>query len=147
MPIPLFFGAAIGGYLLMAVVGIQALIALFSSIPLAKRRHLETSEFDLKKARRRITRIILTVSVLVAVVTSLLVLWAPISATSGYLFGMILAFVCSIKRMSPNDARNQAHFSKTYADCYPADDTEIDELNDTVILSSKSSHDHQHPCA
>ena len=144
MPILLFFGSAVGGYLLMALVGIQALIALFSSIPLAKRRHLETSEFDLKKARRRITRIILTVSALIAVVTGLLILWAPISATSGYLFGMILAFVCSIRRMSPNDVRNQAHFSKTYEDCYPSEEEDADELDDTVILSSKDLHNHEH---
>ena len=33
MNIPYFFGAAAGGFVLMAAVGIQALVALFSSIP------------------------------------------------------------------------------------------------------------------
>ena len=38
---PYFFGAAAGGFIVMACVGVQALVALFSSIPLAKRRRRE----------------------------------------------------------------------------------------------------------
>ena len=52
--LPYFFGAAAGGFIVMACIGIQALVALFSSIPLAKRRHRENHAFDLKRARRRL---------------------------------------------------------------------------------------------
>ena len=119
MNIPYFFGAAAGGFVLMAAVGIQALVALFSSIPLAKRRHQEDSAFDLKRAYRRIIQVTLVVLVLVGVITALVVSFAPMSATAGYLFGMILAFVLSIKRMSPNNETNQQNFDEAYADCYP----------------------------
>ena len=50
MSSPYFFGAAVGGFLLMTAVGVPALVALCSSIPLAKRRKTETPGFDLKRA-------------------------------------------------------------------------------------------------
>ena len=106
----------------MAVVGIQALVALFSSIPLAKRRRLENPVFDLKRAYRRITQISVLVAVLVVLVTILVIRFTPISAAAGYLFGMILAFVLSIKRMTPNNEKNQSIFEKAYADCYSLSD-------------------------
>lgn len=55
--IPCFIGAVIGGCLVMHVTGVQILISLLSSAPLAKRRHRKNPGFDLKKANRRILRI------------------------------------------------------------------------------------------
>ena len=66
---PYFFGAAAGGFIVMACIGIQALVALFSSIPLAKRRHRENPAFDLKKARSRIIMVTLMVLILVGVIS------------------------------------------------------------------------------
>ncbi|MDD3346665.1 hypothetical protein [Oscillibacter sp.] len=132
MNIPFFFGAAAGGFVLMATVGIQALVALFSSIPLAKRRHLENPTFDLKRAHRRIAQVAVVTTVLVAVISALIIQFAPLSATAGYLFGMILAFVLSLKRMTPNSEQNQANFAESYADCYPSSDAAPD---DTVSFS------------
>ena len=122
-----FFGAAAGGFVLMAAVGIQALVALFSSIPLAKRRHRENSGFDLKRAYRRIVQVTLIVLILVGVITALVIRFTPISATAGYLFGMILAFVLSIKRMTPNNEMNQRNFEEAYVDCYPPSDVNPDD--------------------
>lgn len=127
MSIPFFFGAAACGFVLMAAIGIQALVALFSSIPLAKRRHQENPAFNLKKAYRRILQVTLLVVLLVAVITVLMIHFAPITATSGYLFGMILAFIMSIRRMSPNNEQNQKSFSEAYADCYPPSDVNPDD--------------------
>lgn len=131
MSIPFFFGAAAGGFVLMAAVGIQALVALFSSIPLAKRRHQENPEFNLEKAYHRIFQVTLIVMVLVAVITALVIYFAPISAILGYLFGMILAFIMSIRRMSPNNEQNQKSFSESYADCYPPAATNPDDISDS----------------
>ena len=51
------------------------------------------------------------------------------AATFGYLFGMILAFLKSLNRMTPNNRRNQRRFEKMFADCYPdADDFEDADL-------------------
>ena len=116
--LPYFFGAAAGGFVLMACVGVQALVALFSSIPLAKRRHQENPAFDLRKARRRILLVTVLVLVLVGVITALVVHFTSIAPTAGYLFGMIVAFVCCIPRMTPNNEQNQKNFEEAYADCY-----------------------------
>lgn len=129
MDIPFFFGAAAGGFVLMAAVGIQALVALFSSIPLAKRRKRENDAFDLKRAYRRIVQVAVVVIVLVAAVTALVVHFAPMSATAGYLMGMILAFVLCIKRMSPNNETNQKNFEESYQDCYPPSDINPDDAS------------------
>lgn len=135
MSIPYFFASAAGGFVLMAAIGIQALVALFSSIPLAKRRHQENPEFNLKKAYRRITQVTLLTCVLVGIITALVIAFAPISATLGYLFGMILGFVMSIKRMSPNNEQNQTSFAEAYADCYPPSDLNPDDMDATQDLS------------
>lgn len=119
MSIPYFFAAAAGGFVLMAAVGIQALVALFSSIPLAKRRKTEYPDFDLKRANRRILQVTLLTTLLVVVTTVLVICYAPAAPTLGYLFGMILAFVMSLQRMSPNNEQNQRTFEEAYADCYP----------------------------
>lgn len=137
MSIPYFFGAAAGGFVLMAAIGIQALVALFSSIPLAKRRHVENPEFNLKKAYRRITQVTILVTILVGVITALVIAFAPTSAMTGYLFGMILALVMSFKRMSPNDEKNQSSFAEAYADCYPPSGENPDDLE----TADSTSHD------
>lgn len=127
MGISYFFGAAAGGFVLMAAIGIQALVALFSSIPLAKRRKKENEAFDLKRAYRRIIQVSLLVLIAGGVATALVIHFAPIYATAGYLLGMILAFVLSIKRMSPNNETNQKNFETAYADCYPPSDVNPDD--------------------
>lgn len=120
MELSYFFGAAAGGFLLMAAVGIQALIALFSSIPLAKRRKKECPGFDLQRAFRRITVTSMSTVVLVVAITIAVIHFTSMAPTAGYLFGMILGFVLSIKRMTPNNAENQKRFESIYADCYPS---------------------------
>lgn len=127
MEISYFFGAAAGGFVLMAAIGIQALVALFSSIPLAKRRKTECDAFDLKRAHRRMIQVSVLVFILLGVITALVVHFAPMYATAGYLLGMILAFVLSLKRMSPNNEMNQANFETSYADCYPASQRNPDD--------------------
>ncbi len=117
--LPYFFGAAAGGFVVLATVGVQALVALFSSIPLAKRRHRENPEFDLKKAYHRVVLVTLMAGVLVGVITALVIHFTSIFPTAGYLFGMIVAFLCCLQRMTPNNKQNQENFDEAYADCYP----------------------------
>ena len=124
MSIPYFFIAAAGGFVLMAAIGIQALVALFSSIPLAKRRKTEYPDFDLKRANHRILQVTVLTTLLVLVTTILVICYASTAPTLGYLFGMILAFVMSLQRMSPNNEQNQRAFEEAYADCYPPDHTD-----------------------
>lgn len=121
MEIAYFLGAAACGFVLMAAVGIQALIALFSSIPLAKRRKKECPGFDLQRAFRRITVFSVTAIVLVVVLTIAVVRFTSMAPTAGYLFGMILCFVLGLKRMTPNNAENQTRFEASFADCYPGE--------------------------
>ena len=116
---PYFFGAAAGGFIVMACVGIQALVTLFSSIPLAKRRHRENPEFDLGKAYRRIVMVTILVALLVGVISALVIHFTSTAPTVGYLFGMIVAFLCYLQRMTPNNELNQKNFDEAYADCYP----------------------------
>ena len=134
MFVPIFCVAAVGGFALMAVVGIQALIALLSSVPLAKRRYRKNPEFNLGRAYHRIFRIIVLSVGGIAIGTALVLHFAPTSGRIGYLFGMILSFVLSIRRMSPNNAQNQEMFSKMYADCEPGEDRP-DAMADTVSLT------------
>ena len=89
---PLLFGAA-GGFLLMTAVGVPALVALCSSIPLAKRRKTETPGFDLKRAYRRITHLVVLAAILMILVTVLVIRFTADVSTLGYLLGLILAFV------------------------------------------------------
>ena len=119
MDIPYFFAAAAGGFVLMAAVGVQALVAIFSSLPLARRRKKENPDFDFSRAFRRIIKVAVIIAVLVVLVTALVIHFAPIAPTIGYLFGMILAFVMCIKRMTPNNEQNRKNFEDAYADCYP----------------------------
>lgn len=116
---PYFFGAAGGGFIVMACVGVQALVALFSSIPLAKRRHRENPQFDLGKAYRRIVMVTLLSVLLVGVISALVIHFTSTATTVGYLFGMIVAFVCCLQRMTPNNEQNQKNFEEAYEDCYP----------------------------
>lgn len=119
MSVSYFFGAAAGGFIVMATIGIQALIALFSSIPLTHRHKAANPEFNSNRAYRRIALVTVVVILLVGVITALVLRYAPTSATAGYLFGMALAFVCSLKRMSPNHEQNQKSYEESYADCNP----------------------------
>lgn len=120
MAVSYFFGFAAGGFVLMAAIGVQALVAVFSSIPLAKRRYRENPLFDLKRARQRIVKVTLLTLTIVATATVLVLRFASASARLGFLFGMILAFALSMNRMTPNNAQNQSSFEEAYADCYPS---------------------------
>jgi hypothetical protein len=140
MAISYFFGAAAGGFVLMAAIGIQALVALFSSIPLARRRKKECPDFDLKRAYRRITQVTILVSVLIIVITALVIRFTSTAPAVGYLFGMILAFVMSWKRMSPNNAQNQKGFEEAYADCYPSSDRSPDDASLEEPEDSANQH-------
>ena len=117
--IPCFIGAVIGGCLVMHVTGVQILISLLSSAPLAKRRHRKNPGFDLKKANRRILRISLIGFVLLLLVSAIVMRFVSVISTMGYLIGLILSLVCSIRRMTPNNRKNQRSFEHIYADCYP----------------------------
>lgn len=119
MELSYFFGAAAGGFLLMAAVGLQALVAMFSSIPLAKRRKKQYAGFDLNKALHRIVLIAVSAMVLVIAVTVAVIRLTSMATTGGYLLGMILGFLLSLKRMTPNNEENRKRFERTYADCYP----------------------------
>lgn len=103
MSSPYFFGAAVGGFLLMTAVGVPALVALCSSIPLAKRRKTETPGFDLKRAYHRITHLVVLAAVMMVLVTVLVIRFTTDALTLGYLFGLILAFAPRIKEMTPNN--------------------------------------------
>ena len=99
-----FLCAAVAGFLIMSVFGVQALVALCSSVSLARRRKHQVPAFDL--------------------------IWLTAApGTFGYLFGMILSFLKNLNRMTPNDRRNQRRFEKMFADCYPYED-ELDEDDD-----------------
>ena len=120
--IPCFIGAVIGGCLVMHVTGVQILISLLSSAPLAKRRHRKNPGFDLKKANRRILRISLIGFVLLLLVSAIVMRFVSVISTMGYLIGQILSLVCSIRRMTPNNRKNQRSFEHIYVDCYPFPD-------------------------
>ena len=126
-----FLSAAVGGYILMAVIGIQVLIALFSSIPLAKRRHQLCPVFNFAKAKRRIIFIMVSGSILMVGITVLMLWLAPAPSSTGYLFGLILSLLCSIRRMSPSDRRNQTSFTRMFADCYFSDDEDATQILDS----------------
>ena len=49
-----FLCAAVAGFLIMSIFGVQALVALCSSISLARRRKHQVPAFDLALALRRI---------------------------------------------------------------------------------------------
>ena len=123
-----FLCAAAAGFLVMGLFGVQALVDLCSSIPLAKRRKKQEPDFDLPMALGRIARHTV-IGFLCLAGISLLVIWltkAP--GTFGYLFGMILSVLKNLSRMTPNDRRNQRRFDKRFADCYPAYEDEDDDF-------------------
>lgn len=133
MPGLSILGAGLGGFFLMSLVGMQALIALFSSVPLAKRRHRTDEQFDLNKAMRRILRTTLFSTIVVAVTTALVLCYTSFPTILNYLFGMILGFLLSIRHMSPNNAQNQAIFDRSFRDCYPQEDLDATRnLSDVV---------------
>ncbi len=127
MAISCFLGAVVGGFVLMAAVGIQALVALFSSIPLAKRRKKEHPDFDLNRAYHRILVVSVSILILMAAVTVALLRLTSTAPSLGFLLGMILGFVASLPRMSPNNQKNQKNFEKVYADCYASAGEEPDD--------------------
>lgn len=117
-----FFAAAVVGFFIMSAFGIQALVDLCSSIPLARRRKKQEPDFDLSMALRRIARRAVIGFLGVAVITILVVWLTSILGTFGYLLGMILSFLRNLNRMTPNNRRNQRRFDRTFADCYPIDE-------------------------
>ena len=123
--IPCFIGAVIGGACaLWSMVCIRFVLPelLRGAAPLAKRRHRKNPGFDLKKANRRILRISLIGFVLLLLVSAIVMRFVSVISTMGYLIGLILSLVCSIRRMTPNNRKNQRSFEHIYADCYPFPD-------------------------
>ena len=129
MKLSVLLGAAAAGFLCMSLVGMQALGALISSLPLAKRRHRENPAFDLRRAYRRIRMVAVLAVVLTVLATILAAALLPLPAVVGYLLGMILGFVCSLRRMSPNNERNQRSFDRFYEDCLTGES----DMDDTRI--------------
>ena len=114
-----FLCAAVAGFLIMSIFGVQALVALCSSISLARRRKHQVPAFDLA----------LIGFLGVAVISALMIWLTAAPGTFGYLFGMILSFLKNLNRMTPNDRKNQRRFEKMFADCYPYED-ELDGDDD-----------------
>ena len=112
-----FLCAAVAGFLIMSIFGVQALVALCSSISLARRRKHQVPAFDLALALRRIAWRTVIGFLGVAVISALMI------------FGMILSFLKNLNRMTPNDRKNQRRFEKMFADCYPYED-ELDGDDD-----------------
>lgn len=125
--VPLFFGFAAGGFILMAAIGIQAAVALFSSIPLTRRRKETCPDFNTRAAYLRIAQVSSLSMILCAVVTALVIHFGSTGVIAGYGLGFILAFVLNLKRMSPNNEQNQKSYEESYADCYPASDANPDD--------------------
>ena len=115
-----FLCAAVAGFLIMSIFGVQALVALCSSISLARRRKHQVPAFDLALALGFLG---------VAVISALMIWLTAAPGTFGYLFGMILSFLKNLNRMTPNDRKNQRRFEKMFADCYPYED-ELDGDDD-----------------
>lgn len=117
--LPLFFGFAAGGFLLMAAVGVRAAVALSSSIPLTRRRKEVCPGFNDRAAFLRIARISGLSILLCAAVTLLVVRFGSTAVIMGYGLGFILAFALNLRRMSPNNEQNRRNYEAAYADCYP----------------------------
>jgi len=125
--VPFFFGSAAVGFILMAAVGIQAAVALFSSIPLTRRRKETCPGFNIRAAYRRIAQVSSLSIILCAVVTTLVIHFGSTGIIAGYGLGFILAFALNLKRMSPNNEQNRKSYEESYADCYPASDANPDD--------------------
>lgn len=134
MSLPRILIAAAGGFLLMSTVGLQALVALFASLPLARHRKKKYPDFDLARALRRITRITLFSAAALAAVTLAVLCLTSAPTTLGYLAGMILGFLVHLPRMSPNSTKNQRHFVRFYIDCDPLYEEDEDDLTATRQL-------------
>jgi len=128
-----FFCAAAGGFILLATVGIQALVALFSSIPLTRRRKAENPEFDDRRAYRRIAQVTVLVTALMVVITALLFYFASLSVKLGYLLGLASAFFCCLKRLSPNNELNRKNYAEAYADCAPPSAVNPDDVANSFL--------------
>ena len=124
-----FLCAAVAGFLIMSIFGVQALVALCSSISLARRRKHQVPAFDLALALRRIAWRTVIGFLGVAVISALMIWLTAAPGTFGYLFGMILSFLKNLNRMTPNDRKNQRRLEKMFADCYPYED-ELDGDDD-----------------
>ena len=131
-----FLCAAVAGFLIMSIFGVQALVALCSSISLARRRKHQVPAFDLALALRRIAWRTVIGFLGVAVISALMIWLTAAPGTFGYLFGMFLSFLKNLNRMTPNDRKNQLilcvmkrRFEKMFADCYPYED-ELDGDDD-----------------
>ncbi|MEA4941079.1 MAG: hypothetical protein VB094_00885 [Oscillibacter sp.] len=125
--VPFFFGSAAGGFILMAAIGIQAAVALFSSIPLTRRRKETCPGFNIRAAYRRIAQVSSLSMILCAVITALVMHFGSTGVIAGYGLGFILAFVLNLKRMSPNNEQNRKSYEESYADCYPPSDANPDD--------------------
>ena len=123
--IRLFFSAILG-YCVMGIFGVQALVAVCSSVSLAKRRNQQFPEFDLSRALRRILRHVVIGAAAVLLISVLVIWLTSFTGTLGYFLGMILAFLRNLNRMTPNNRRNQYRFEKTFADCYFSDDEDVE---------------------
>lgn len=124
-----FLLAAAAGFAVMSFFGIRALVAVCSSVPLARRRQKEFPAFDLVLSFRRILRQTVLGVLGVSVITVLVIWRTSAPNTIGYLLGMIASFLRNLDRMTPNSRRNQRRFERTFADCYEPEDDE-----DTVDL-------------
>ncbi len=69
-----FLCAAVAGFLIMSIFGVQALVALCSSISLARRRKHQVPAFDLALALRRIAWRTVIGFLGVAVISALMIL-------------------------------------------------------------------------
>ena len=135
--LPFFFGSAAGGFILMAAIGVQAAVALFSSRPLT-RRHKETCPgFNARLAYLRVAQVSSLCIILCAVITALIIHFGSTAVIMGYGLGFILAFVMDLKRMSPSSEQNQKNYEESYADCYPPSDTNPDDAVKAKDSASK----------
>lgn len=80
-----FLCAAVAGFLIMSIFGVQALVALCSSISLARRRKHQVPAFDLALALRRIAWRTVIGFLGVAVISALMIWLTAAPGTFGYL--------------------------------------------------------------
>ena len=126
-----FLLAAAVGFAVMSLFGIRALVAVCSSVPLARRRKKEFPAFDLTLAFRRILRQAVVGILGVSALTALAIWLLSFPNIFGYLLGMIVSFLQNLNRMTPNSRRNQRRFERIFADCYePEDDEDTVDLPD-----------------
>ena len=123
-----FLCAAVLGFGMMGLFGVQALVGICSSIPLAHRRKKQEPDFDLSMALGRIARHAVIGFLCMAVISGGVIWFTEAPGTFGYLLGAILSFLKNLNRMTPNNRRNQRRFEKLFADCYPSDEDEEDEF-------------------